>query len=139
MAKEQQDLLVQEIKSSLTKAEKNLSGRKKVNTTLLITGMTSSAAATLVAGITAAGGPVIGTGPEGWRIACIIAAIFGFAATVTNGLGQQLKVNESLIECTHCVNKLRSLNMGITTGKKNWEEIIEEYEELAISYPELIS
>ena len=138
MNNSQQDLLVHEIKTSLTIAEKALSGRKKVNTSLLITGMTSSAAATLVAGITAAGGPVIGSGPEGWRLACIIAAVFGFAATVSNGLGQQLKVNEHLIECTRCVNKLRSLNLGITTGSKSREEISKEYEEIVNIFPEFI-
>jgi len=75
-------------------------------------------------------------GPEGCRIAFIIAAIFGFAATVTNGLGQQLKVNEGLIECTHCVNELRSLNLGITTGKISGEKIAQEYEEIVLSYPD---
>ena len=100
--------------------------------------MTSSAAATLVAGITAASGPIIGSGTEGWRLACIIAAIFGFAATVSNGLGQQLKVNEHLIECTHCVNKLRLLNLGITTGNKSQEDISKEYEEIVSNYPEFI-
>jgi hypothetical protein len=138
MDKTRQDGLVQEIKSSLTKAEKTLSKQKRVNTTLLIAGMMSSAAATLVAGITAASGPVIGTGTEGWRVACIIAAIFGFGATVSNGLGQQLKVNEGLIECSHCVNQLRSLNLGITSGLINGPDIAQEYQAIASSFPDYI-
>lgn len=134
-----QNAITQSVKKSLKKAEEIISGRKKTNTGLLVAGMTTSAASTLVAGITAAQGPVIGTGTEGWRITCIIAAIFGFAATVSTGLSQQLKINDRVAEGTQCVSKLRSLDVGITTGSKNWEEIVKDYEEIARTYPEFIS
>ncbi len=133
------DALTQSVKNSLKKAEEIISGRKKTNTGLMVAGMTTSAASTLVAGITAVQGPVIGTGTEGWRIACIIAAVFGFASTVSTGLSQQLKVNDQVAEGNQCVSKLRSLDVGITTGSRNWEEIVKEYEEIAKMYPELIS
>ncbi len=132
------DPLTQSVKRSLKKAEGIISGRKKTNTGLLVAGMTTSAASTLVAGITAAQGPLIGTGIEGWRVACIIAAAFGFASTVITGLSQQLKVNDLVIEGNQCVSKLRALDMGIITGSRNWEEIIKDYEELAKIYPEFI-
>jgi ABC-type uncharacterized transport system substrate-binding protein len=133
------DALTQSVKKSLKKAEEIISGRKKTNTGLLVAAMTTSAASTLVAGITAAQGPVIGTGIEGWRVACIIAAVFGFASTVSTGLSQQLKVNDRVAEGNQCASKLRSLDVGITTGSRNWEEIVKEYEEIAKSYPEFIS
>ena len=133
------DALTQRVRASLQKAEKIISGQRKTNTRLVVTGMTSSAASTLVAGITAAQGPIIGEGTEGWRIACIVAAVFGFAATISTGLSQQLKINDRLLECTQCVGKLRSLDVVITTGSRSWEEIVKEYEEIARSFPEFIS
>ena len=132
------DLLTQSVKRSLKKAEGIISGRKKTNTGLLFAGMTTSAASTLVAGITAAQGPLIGTGIEGWRVACIIAAVFGFASTIITGLSQQLKVNDRVIEGNQCVSKLRALDVGIITGSRNREEIIGDYEGLAKTYPEFI-
>lgn len=131
--------LVQRVKASLQKAEEIVSGLRKANTRLLVAGMASSAASTLVAGITAAQGPVVGEGTEGWRVACIVAAVFGFASTVSTGLSQQLKINDRLSEGTQCVSKLRSLDVVIITGSRSWEEIVKEYEEIAKTYPELIS
>ena len=131
--------LVQRVKASLQKAEEIVSGLRKANIRLLVAGMASSAASTLVAGITAAQGPVVGEGTEGWRVACIVAAVFGFASTVSTGLSQQLKINDRLSEGTQCVSKLRSLDVVITTGSRSWEEIVKEYEEIAKTYPELIS
>ena len=133
------DTLTKSVKASITKATEIISGRKKVNTGLLAAGMTSSAAATLIAGITAAQGPIVGSGPEGWKLACIVAAVFGFASTVSTGLSQQLNVADRLSEGKQCISKLRSLDVGITTGRKSWEEITREYEEIITTYPEYIN
>lgn len=134
-----QILITKSIKSSLLKAEKFVSGRKRTNTRLLVASMAFSGASTLVAGITSAGGPIIGSGIEGWRLACIVAAVFGLTSTVSTGISQQLDATDRLSKGKECLTKLRTLDLGITTGKKKWEEITKEYEELAISYPELIS
>ncbi len=91
------DALTQRVKASLQKAEKIISGQRKANTRLVVTGMTNSAASTLVAGITAAQGPIVGEGIEGWRIACIVAAVFGFASTISTGLSQQLKIRDPIL------------------------------------------
>ncbi len=134
-----QELLRGRIQSSLKGADEFVRERRKANTALLVTGLVSSAGATLIAGITAAQGPIIGSGIEGWRLACIAAAIFAFAGTVSNGLSQQLKISEKLVEGAHCVNKLKSLELGMSTGTKTVEDVSREYEEIATSYPELIS
>ena len=133
------EVLTQRVRSSLKKADEFVKGRKKINTGLLVTGMTSSAAATLIAGITAAGGPVIGSGTEGWRLACILAAVFGFASTLSTGLNQQLKASDLIVEGTQCARKLRSLELGISTGSKNWEEVSKDYEEIINNFPGFIS
>ena len=92
-----------------------------------------------IAGITAAQGPIIGSGTEGWRLACIIAAVFGFASTISSGINQQLDTSDLIVEGTQCVKKLRSLELGITTGTKKWEEVNREYEDIVNDYPEFIS
>ena len=141
MSKEStQDLnaLGQRVTASLRKAEKIASGLRKANTRLLIAGIASSAASTLVAGITAAQGPVIGQGTEGWRVACIVAAVFAFASTISTGLVQQLRIGDRLSEGMQGVGRLRSLDVTITTGSQSWKEIIKEYEEITKTYPELI-
>ena len=133
------DLITRSIKSSLLKAQKFVNGRQRTSSRLVIASMALSGASTLVAGITSAGGPIIGSGIEGWRLACIAAAVFGLSSTISTGVFQQLESTDRLTDGKECLNKLRALDLGITTGRKNWEEIIIEYEELAINYPELIS
>jgi hypothetical protein len=131
--------LARRVEASLQKAEGIVSGLRKANTRLLVAGMASSAAATLVAGITAAQGPVVGTGIEGWRVACIVAAVFAAASTASTGLNQQLKISDRLAKGTQCVGRLKSLDIVIATDSRGWEEIVKEYEEIAKTYPELIS
>jgi hypothetical protein len=130
--------LTKSVKKSLRKAEGIISGYKKTNSRLLVTTIVSSSASTLVAGVTAALGPVVGSGVEGWRAACIIVAIFGFVSTVSIGLSQQLKITDRLSDGKQGVGKLRYLDVVITTRSKNWEEIIKEYEGIAKAHPELI-
>ena len=136
---EERTKVTESVKASLRKAGAIVSDYRKKKNRLLTTTMISSTAVTLVAGITAAIGPVTGTGAEGWRMACIIAAIFGFVSTVSTGLSEQLKISDRLSEGRQGVGKLRYLDVVITTGNKSWEEITKEYEEIAKAYPDLIS
>jgi hypothetical protein len=131
--------LIKQVKSSLNKAEKAVSKHKRANTTTLVTSFTFSAIATLVAGITSAAGPVIGSGIEGWRAACIVAAILSFASTIITGISQQLKLSDRLLEGSQCVAKLRTLDIGLTIGSRSWDDVIRDYEEIVKTYPQLIS
>ncbi len=130
--------LTNEIKSSLKKAEKVVSKQKKTNTGTLITSFTFSATATLVAGITSAAGPVIGSGIEAWRAACILAAALSFGSTLITGISQQLKLSDRLEEASLCAAKLRALDIGLTVGSRDWDDAAREYEEIAKTYPQLI-
>lgn len=127
------------VKNKLRKAEEFTSSLRRTHYRLLIASIMSSAATTLVAGITAAQGPIVGEGIPGWRITCIVAAVFDFATTVFTGLSQQLKIDDRLSEGYQCVGRLRSLDLTIATGSQRWEEIISEYSEIAKSYPETLS
>ena len=126
------------VKSSLNKAEAYASRLQTMNTRLLVVGLINSAGATLVAGVTAAGGPVVGEGIPGWRVACIVAAVLGFVSTVTIGLSQQLKISERLAEGKECLGKLRRIDLSIATGSRDWHEITDEYQSIVANYPDVI-
>jgi len=132
-------LITNNIKSSLLKTRDFVSRRKRTNSHLLVASMVFSGTSTLVAGITSAGGPLIGSGIEGWRLACIAAAVLGLTSTISTGISQQLEATDRLAKGKECLAKLRTLDLGITTAKKDWEEVVKEYEDLALSYPELIN
>jgi hypothetical protein len=125
------------VKDSLQKAQGHISDLRKTNTWLLITSIVSSAATTLVAGGTAAIGPVAAEGAAGWKIACIVAAVFAFTSTVTTLLSQQMKIDERLMQGTLCMGRLRALEVAIAIGSQSWEEITKEYSEIIRAYPEL--
>lgn len=136
--KQNHNAIVQSVQASLRQAEAVTSELRRSNTRLLVTGISASAGATLVAGITAAVGPVVGEGDAGWRLACIVAAIFAFISTVSTGLKQQLKFSDRLSKGLRCVGKLRSLELTITAGDGDRQKIVEEYEKIAETYPEFI-
>jgi hypothetical protein len=119
-----------------------LSGRHKrlrrTNTGLLVSGVLTSALATLVTGVTAASGPVIGEGPPGWRLACAVGAVFSFGATLTVGLSQSLRVSDRLAETRECSGRLRALDIALTTGSRSWHNVAMEYEELVKAYPDIV-
>jgi hypothetical protein len=126
------------VKDSLRKAQEYTSGLRKQNTRLLITGLICSAGTTLVAGGTAATGPVVGSGDAGWRIACIVAAVLAFISTVSTALTTQLKFEERLTKGNQCVGQLEALNVSILTGTVDWEENANKYTEIVKAYSEFI-
>ena len=137
-ASDAQKKLTEIVGKSLQKAEEAVANLRKTNSRVQITTIFSSGAATLVAGFTSAIGPSAEIGTEGWRLACILAAVFGFVSTVSSGLSQQMKYSERLAEGKQCVGKLRYLNVVINTGSKDLQEIATEYEEVARTYSEYI-
>ncbi len=133
-----QNKLSEIVGASLKKAEGVVANLRKTHNRVVVTTIFSSGAATLIAGITAAVGPSAGIGTEGWRTACILAAIFGFVSTVSSGLSQQMKYSDRLSEGKQCVGKLRYLIVVIGTGSKDFDEITTEYEEIVKTYSEYI-
>lgn len=131
--------LSQMIKDNLSRAEQHSSTLRKTNMQLMIAGTTSSALTTLVAGGTAALGPVIGQGIPGWRLACIVAALLAFVSTLVTSLNQQLKLNDKISQGDQCVRRLRMLHMSLATGASNWAEITKEFDDITKSFPEHIA
>ncbi len=131
-------MFVERVKKSLERAEDHASRLRTMNTRMLIAGVVTSATATLVTGVTALGGPVVGEGIPGWRLACIVGAIFAFLSSLFVGLNQQLRVGDRLSQGTECAGRLRFLDLAIATGSREWDEITKEYEAIMTTYPEVV-
>ncbi len=137
-SRQDREAFVQMVKNSLRKAQEHTASLRRTNTRLIITGMLCSAGTTLVAGGTAVTGPVVGVEDAGWRLACIVAAVFAFASTVCTALTTQLKFDERLSQGNQCVGRLRALDVAIITSSQNWEEAAKEYGEIVKAYTEII-
>ena len=134
----QNDALTHDIHESLKNAEFKASRSRKFNSILLVTSSITAATSTLIAGITAANGPVIGEGTSGWVISCIIAAVFGFVTTVCIGVNQGFGFAERLSRTNECAGRLKSLEVSIKTGRANWNDVASEYEQIIREFTEEI-
>jgi len=133
-----QALLNQRIQSSLRRAETYTLGLRKAYTRLVIVGLVSSAATTLVAGGTALQGPLVGSGTIGWRITCIVAALLSLISAICMGAGQQLKLGERLPQGLLCVGRLRALDMALAIERRDWNDIAIEYEEIVKGFSDVL-
>ena len=132
------------VKTSLNTAKNKTDKIRRTNSQLFVANVVSPAAATLLAGLTAAvGGNQIfqqaaaQSNDGGWKLACILVAIFGFIATVSGMFKKQF--DDRLVQGNQCVGRLLSLDLAITTGSSGWEEAAKEYGEIVKAFPEFIS
>lgn len=133
-----EEVILRRISQGLERLSSRLRRLHRTNTALLVAAVLTSGLATLVTGITAATGPVIGEGIPGWRLACAVGAVFSFGASVSVGLNQSLKLGERLAQTRECNGRLRALEVALTTGSRSWHNVAAEYEEIVKAYPDLI-
>jgi hypothetical protein len=133
-----ENVVKERILSGLEHLDTRIQRLQRTNTALLASGVVASAVSTLITGVTAANGPVIGNGTPGWRLACGLAAVFSFGATVAVGLNQRLRIGEKLADGRQCTGRLRALEIALMTGSRPRDEIVEEYQELVREYPDLV-
>ncbi len=138
------DAFINSVKASLNTAKIKTARIRKTDSQLFVANVVSPAAATLLAGLTAAiGGNEIfqqaaaQTNDGGWKLACILVAIFGFIATVSGMFKKQF--DDRLVQGNQCVGRLLSLDLAITTGSSGWEEAAKEYGEIVKAFPEFVS
>ena len=132
------------VKTSLSAAKNKTASIRKRDSQLFVANVVSPAAATLLATLAATiGGNSIFTQAAaqsedgGWRLACILVAIFGFIATVSGVFKKQFE--DRLTQGNQCVGRLLTLDLAITTASSSWEEAAREYGEIVKSFPEFIS
>jgi len=137
-------VLAQAVKASLNSARQKTDAIRRRDNQLFIANMVSPAAATLLAGFaTAIGGnqmfPQAAAQMEdgGWRLACLLVAIFGFIATISGVFKRQF--DDRLSQGNQCVGELLRLDLEITTGVSNWEAAAKKYGEIVRTHPEFVS
>jgi len=135
---------INSVKASLSTAKEKTSNIRKTDSQLFVANVVSPAAATLLATIAATiGGNAMfaqaaaQSEDGGWRLACILVAIFGFIATISGVFKKQFE--DRLTRSNQCVGRLLSLDLAITTGSSNWEEMSKEYGEIVKAFPEFVS
>jgi hypothetical protein len=134
----------QTVKASLGAAKSKVASIRQTNTWLFIVNVVSPALAGLIATLAAAGGgnqvfaqAAAQTLDGGWKLACILAAIFGFMATISGVFKKQF--DDRLAQGTQCVGRLLALDLDITTQNRSVEEAAKEYGEIAKAFPEFVS
>ena len=135
---------VQTVKASLGAAKEKAANLRRTDTLLFVTNVVSPAGATLIAAFAAAIGgnrmfAQAATQSEdgGWKLACILVAIFGFIATVSGMFKKQY--DDRLAQGNQCVGRLLTLDSNLTTGSSSWEEATQEYGEIVKSFSEFVS
>ena len=136
--------LATSVKASLNVARNKTAGIRKRDTQLFVANVVSPAAATFLATIAATiGGNTMfaqaaaKSEDGGWRLACILVAIFSFIATVSGMFKKQFE--DRLTQGNQCVGRLLSLDLAITTDSSSWDEAAKEYREIVKDFPEFIS
>ncbi len=138
------DAFVQSVKASVSSVREKVASIRRTDTLLFITNVVSPAAAALIAALAAAIGgnrmfaqAATQTVDGGWKLACILVAIFGFIATVTGMFKKQY--DDRLAQGTQCVGRLLTLDSNLATGSSSWEEATQEYGEIVKSFSEFVS
>jgi len=133
-----QDVLGDRVNDALLQANGQVEKLRKTDFRLAAASFVSSAAGTIVAGVTAAGGPVVGEGIPGWRLACLVAAGLSFGATALTGVARQLKLGDRRATALQCVGRLKGLEAALAIGSRPREEVAREYEEVVRIFPEVV-
>jgi len=130
------------VKASLNMAKNKTDSIRRTNSQLFVANVISPAAATLLAGLTAAvGGNQIfqqaaaQSNDGGWRLACVLVAIFGFIATVSSMFKKQF--DDRLLQGNQC-GRLLALDLAITTGTSDMEVSAKEYGEIVKTFSEFV-
>jgi len=131
------------VKNSLGVAKSRVAGIRRTDSQLFMANVISPAAATLLAAVAAAMGgntmfaqAAAQSEDGGWRLACILVAIFSFIGTVSSMFKK--KFEERLTQGNQCVGRLLSLDLALTTGSRTFEEAAKEYGEIVKTFPEFV-
>ena len=131
--------LATRIQDNLRRVEVRAARLRRVNVRVQSANLILTTLATLLAGLTAAAGPLVGEGPPAWRWTCGAIAVVTAAAGLTAGFHQRFQLPDQLARVLSCAGRLRSLELGLQLARLSPQEASHEYEQLIASYPEDLS
>jgi hypothetical protein len=129
-------VLAGRIQQHLLRVERKVGRLRRLNVQVVGVSLVCTTIATLLAGLTAAVGPLLGEGAPAWRWTCGIVAVVTAGAALATGLQQRFKVPEQLARSLTCAGKLHSLELALQLSRRPPEEVGQEYEQLITTYPE---
>ena len=129
--------LEQRIRASLASADTYTKSSQKLNSTLIMITIVSSALTAFLTGLTAATGPVPVPGLLDWQGACSLGAILSVVTAISSGISQQMNIAKRMIEGSQCVGRLRALELVTSTKTRDVDEIANEYAEILRTYAEV--
>ncbi|MQA92409.1 MAG: hypothetical protein GEU90_19650 [Gemmatimonas sp.] len=127
------------IHDNLQKIDRKADRLKRVNVQMQSGNLVLTTVATLLAGLTAATGPMVGEGTPAWRWTCGAIAVITAAAGLFAGFHQRFRLPEKLANTLSCAGRLRSLELGLRLTRLSPQEASHEYEQLIATYPEDIA
>lgn len=135
---EQKDAMLNRIRDGLGRSEARATILRQRSSRFIIVNLVCGALGTIVAGLAAAAGPAIGTGPHAWKLTCAAVAVLTACSTLFSGLNQQLAMPDRLAKATTCVARLRALEMEITVTHRDLMEVTRQYEDVVANYQEFL-
>jgi hypothetical protein len=129
-------LLANRIQDHLHRVERRVGRLRRLNVQVVGANLLCSTIATLLAGLTAASGPLMGEGTSAWRWTCAIIAVVTAGTALATGLQQRFKLPEQLARSLACAGRLRSLELSLQLSRLAPEEVGKEYEQLITAYAE---
>lgn len=135
---EQRNALLTKVRDGLKRGETRVGRLRTKNSRFIIGSIVFGALSTVLAGVTAAAGPIAGAGPPAWRWTCGIVAVLTATATVLSTLHRQLSITENLARATACVGKLSALEFALTVSGRGTDDCAHEYETVITTYHDVI-
>jgi hypothetical protein len=126
-----QSAFAQTLKHSLRLAKAQAARARRLDIAVFVIVIVAPAVAALIATLAATIGGndlfplATGVDDGGWKLACAIAAIFSFIATLCSAL--KGRVEGRLAQSKACVGRLLALEVALTTSHLSWPEIVNEY------------
>lgn len=128
--------LLQRIEQHLRAAEAASLSLRRANLYLVAASLCTAALATLIAGLTAATGPLAGEGPPAWRWTCGVIAVVTATSGILTGLLQHLRLQERSAQALACTGRLRALHVALGLARRDPGDVARDYEEVLSQYPE---
>ena len=110
----------------------------RTNSAFSYASLIATALATILAGLTAAKGPLAGHGAPAWKWTCGLVAVLSGLGALATGLLQRLAVPERYAKAQACTGRLASLELSLTLEKKEPELVARDYLEVISQYPQLL-
>lgn len=136
---EQRDTMLERIRYALRTAEKRAQSLRSRSSWFILANLVCGALGTVIAGLAAAAGPAVGTGPHAWKVTCGVVAVLTACGTLFSGLNQQLAIPDRLAKAEACVARLRALEMEVTVTQRDLAEVTRQYEEVVAGYQQFMS